>query len=207
MKRSNLKRVALAGATAIALSSAALNAQAAQGDTDIDITLGSVVILHYFSNVDINLTNANMLQFLTGGTADAFDEGTQAGTSFLANLAISPSALGGGDPAAANLQLQNAWAVRAIVPPSAGAPGSPEVEVEIQSIDDTLSTAGGATITIDTFEVGSNATNAGSTYGFPSPGLVTPEVGSVYLELDLSNADEAGVYNDGQFRLIARSVL
>ena len=204
MRRNSLRKLALAGAVAAVVGSLPLHAQAATGNTDVDITVGSVVVLHYFSNVDVNLTSANMLQFLTGGTNDAFDEGTQGASGFQADLAMTPSALGGGDPTDAELQLQNAWAVRAIVPTNPAGGGAPEVEVEIESVVDTLQTANGAEITITSFEVGSNTTNAGNVYGFPSPGLVNPEVGSVYLGLDLSNAYEAAEYTNGQFRLTAR---
>jgi hypothetical protein len=175
----------------------AANAQAS-GATDIDITLPDIVILHYFSNVDISITGDALGTFLTGVAGDqSIDEGTSAPVAggFTQDLGIGPSALTGGDPAAAVLTLLNAWAVRSIATDA-------DTTLDIAVTDDTLTHAGGGTIVISSATVDAGA-GAGDPITFASPGLVNPEVGDVVLTLNLTNADAGGDYLDGVFTLTA----
>jgi hypothetical protein len=99
----------------LALTATPARAQAS-GATDVDITIPDIVILHYFSSVQVTVTQAALGTFLTGTAGDqAIDEGTPTFTgAFDHDLTIGPSALTGGDPAAAVMILRNAWAVRSI---------------------------------------------------------------------------------------------
>jgi len=197
----SLAVVALLGVM-IAFSSSPAHAQAV-GATDIDITLPDIVILHYFSNVDVEITDTELGNFLVGSPGDSeFDEGTAAPAAgdLSPDLNITPTALTG-DPSAALLTLRNAWAVRAI-----SLAAGTQTRVSIANTDATLDhTATTATITITGVAVDDGATN-GASVTFTTPGLVNPQVGGVELTLDLTNADNAGVYADGVYTLTATNI-
>ena len=180
---------------ALSLNSAPVAAQAT-GDTDIDITIEGIVILHYFSEVDVTITSGALGSYLTGGAA-AVDEGVGTGASGTMdfNLNISPTALTG-NPSAVVLTLQNAWAVRSL-----GGAGD-MTQIAITQNMPTLTHAGGATMTITGHAVDAG-TGPAATVLFASPGLVDPEYGDVQLTLDLTNATSAGEYVDGVFTLTA----
>jgi hypothetical protein len=200
--RSLMTRMGLLGVLALAFTAMPASAQAT-GATDIDITLPDIVILHYFSNVDVTITDTALGTFLTGNAGDsAFDEGTVAPLAggFTQDLGMGPSNLTG-DPSAAVLVLQNAWAVRAI-----SLVGETTTELEITITDDTLElSVGGPSIIITSGTVNDGASNAG-TITFTTPGLVNPHMGDVELTLDMSNATNAGEYVDGVFTLEATNV-
>jgi hypothetical protein len=59
-----------------------------------------------------------------------------------------------------------------------------------------------ATITVTGAEVAVGA-NQGTSISFAAPGLVTPTTGDVELTLDLTNAINAGEYQDGVYTLTA----
>ncbi len=191
-----------ASVLAMMLSTTAVLAQAS-GATDVDVNLPDIVILHYFSNVDITITSGAFGTFLTGTPGDqAYDEGTVAPAAggFTQDLGIGPSPLTG-DPSAAVLTLQRAWAVRAI---SLG--GGTDTELTIANTDPTLDhTSTAATIVITGVAVDDGTSN-GSTITFSSPGVVNAARGDVELTLDLSNASNAGDYVDGVFTLTATNI-
>lgn len=187
---------------ALSLNSAPVAAQAS-GSTDVDITLPDIVILHYYSELDLAISSTAMGNFLVGSGGDsAYDEGGSApgGGGFTFDLAIGPSALTG-DPSAAALLLENAWAVRSL-----GLTGGTNTELAITITDNTLehiSTT--ATIGI-TAAIVDDGSTSGATIEFPATGLDNPLVGDVELTLDLSNALQAGEYIDGEFTLTATNV-
>jgi len=198
MRTSLLALAAVVGA--LALVSPA-HAQAT-GGTDVDISLPDIVILHYYSNVDVTISAAALATYLTGGT-NAIDEGTAAPAAggMTQDLAISPSALTG-DPTAAVLTLQNAWAVRSI-----SLAGSTDTELAISVTDNTLvhSTVATSTVTISSAAVDDGASN-GATIQWAAQGLGNPRQGDVELTLDLSDAANAGDYLDGTFTLTATNI-
>lgn len=185
---------------ALSLNSAPVAAQAT-GATDVDITLEGIVVLHYFSNVDLTITSGALGGVLTGSTPplSSVDEGTSAplagGMDF--DLAIDPDEMTGTLNAVA-LTLENAWAVRSL----GGATGNTRLAIAIT--DNTLTT-GTADITITAGTV-TDGTSTGASIDFPSTGLATPLSGDVELTLDMTDADEAGTYEDGVFTLTATLV-
>jgi len=188
---------------AVALSTSPVHAQAT-GATDVDINMPDIVILHYFSNVDVQITSNELGLYLTGTAGNsAFDEGTMGPPAggFTLDLAIGPSALTGGDPSAALLVLQNAWAVRAI-----SRAGATDTQLSIVVTDGTLDhTATAATIAITAAAVDDGTSN-GASITFPAPGIPNPQVGDVELTLDLTNAINAGDYLDGVYELTAQNL-
>lgn len=190
-------------AVAVVLAPSAPSAHAqASGLTDIDITLPDIVVLHYFGNVDVSVTKNALGTFLTGTAGDSdVDEGTGTPTAggFTQDVAISPTL--SGDPTAAVLRLNNIWGVRSI-----SLAGGTDTQLQIANTDDTLdhvSTA--ATITIDSIEI-DDGSSSGTTITFGAPGLSNPILGAVEMILDLSNATNAGEYQDGAFTLTAQNI-
>ena len=184
---------------ALLLFSSSAHAQAT-GATDIDITLQGIVILHYFTDIDVTMSAAELGAYLTGTAGDSsIGEGTASGNGFNPDLAMSPSALTG-DPSAALLTLQNSWAVRAI-----GNSGA-NTQVSISLTDDTLTHPDGDTITITSATVSSGAVGPGASIQFAPPGLFIPRRGNVLLTLDLSSATVAGAYADAVFTLTAQNL-
>jgi hypothetical protein len=119
----------------IALATSPAQAQAV-GATDVDITIPDIVILHYFSAVDVQITSDALGTYLTGSAGDSsVDEGTAAPAAggFDQDLNIGPSAVLTGDPTAAVLVLRNAWAVRAI-----SLAGGANTQLAIANTDPTL---------------------------------------------------------------------
>lgn len=177
----------------------------ATGNTTVSIDIPDIVILHYFSTVDVTIDAAAMGTYLTGGAPNAVDEGNFTGPAaenagqFEANLAIAPSALSG-DPSNATLLLQQAWGVRAI---SLGNPVS-ETDLTIGITNANL-TNGGSVITIaDAFV--DDGTSNGTSIQFASPGLAPALTGDIELLLDFSNTTAAGAHAGGIFTLTATNI-
>ena len=187
---------------ALSLNSAPVMAQAT-GNTDVDITLPDIVILHYYSNVDLAITSNAMGNFLVGTGGDSsYDEGvsTPAAGGLTFDLNIGPSALTG-DPSAAQLVLQNAWAVR-----STSLAGGTNTQLVITVPDATLDHVT-TTASMDiTAAIVNDGSSSGGTITFPATGLYSPLIGDVELTLDMTNAINAGEYADGVFTLTATNI-
>jgi hypothetical protein len=187
----------------LALSATPARAQAS-GSTDVDITIPDIVILHYFSSVQVTITQGALGTFLTGTAGDqAIDEGTPTFTgAFDHDLAIGPSALSGGDPAAAVMILRNAWAVRSI---SLAGGTNTTLDIDITGGPVLSHSVTAASITISSAAVDDGTSN-GPSITFAAPGLANPVVGDVNLTLDLTNAINAGDYLGGVYTLTATNV-
>jgi hypothetical protein len=200
MKKCLIASLIIMGAALVAPGTASAQAQ---GSTDIDISLPDIVILHYFSNVDIAITQSALGTFLTGAAGNAaVDEGSAspAAGGFTQNVALAPTALSG-DPSSALLTIRNAWAVRSI-----SLAGGTDTQLVITNTDNTLDhTSTAASITVTNVAVDDGSSN-GSTITFPAPGLVSPRMGDVELTLDLTAAVNAGDYLDGEYTLTASNI-
>jgi len=203
---SRLARALAVGALALLASAPAL-AQAT-GSTTVSVQIPDIVILHYFSTVDVTIDANEMGSFLTGVPGDSsFDEGAGAAAATLtggvlqADLAMTPSALTG-DPTAAVLLLQNAWAVRAV---SLGNPGS-QTQVGVTVTTPTMTNGGTSSMSISSAAVSDGVSPAAATITFATPGLGTPEIGDVELTLDMTLASDAGTYTGGVFTLQAENI-
>jgi hypothetical protein len=184
---------------ALSLNSAPVAAQAV-GVTDVDITLEGVVILHYFSEVDVTITGSILGGLLTGGSP-TIDEGigTAGAGGMIFDLAI-PTTEPAGDISAVVMTLQNAWAVRSI----GATAGNTNVAIDA-TVAPTLTHVGGGVeaIEITAATVSSGGVGPGTDITFPSPGLDIPQDGDVQLTLDMRAATLAGEYANGQFTLTA----
>jgi len=203
---SRLARALAVGALALLAAAPAL-AQAT-GSTTVSVQIPDIVILHYFSTVDVTINANEMGSFLTGVPDDSsFDEGTGSAAATLsggvlqADLNMTPTALTG-DPTAAVLLLQNAWAVRAV---SLGNPGS-QTQLDVTVTTPTLTNGGTSSMTISSATVSDGVGPAAGTITFATPGLGTPEIGDVELTLDMTLASDAGTYTGGVFTLQASNI-
>jgi hypothetical protein len=207
MKRNWTWPAVAAAIVAFALVGAAPAHAQAQGQTTVSIDIPDIVILHYFSSVDVTLDANAMGSYLTGtpGGASTIDEGNASGAAsltggnFQLDLGMSPSGLTG-DPSAALLVLQNAWAVRAI---TVGG-GSATTQLDV-AVTGAALTSGGSSIAISTAAVDDGTSN-GASITFPSTGLGNPTVGDVELTLDFSGATESGTHTGGEFQLTATNI-
>ena len=200
------KRLAAVAACALAASSLFPSSVFAQatGNVDVDINLqNGITILYYYSSVDvnINLTDIAGTAGCTGAAGTfACSQGAAAAavtaaptppvspTALVANFNIAPPALGL-SATALPLVLQNVWAVRA-----AGGGATTTVSVAAGA-GTTLTSAGGSTIGLGSYQVASGAAGPAASIQFPDPGLVTPRSGDVRLSLNLTNATELGMYS------------
>jgi len=182
----------------VAVMPRAASAQATAGpvNVDIDISLPGIIVLHYFSELDVSIPNTAMTNFL-GFAGPTVDEGpvgpTDAafvGGNFQVPFNILPTDPTG-DPASAQLLLQDVWAVRAIG--SDGADVTMTTSVTDSRLDHTATA--GAFIDI--------TGSAPSPVTFPPPGLVSPLSGDILLTLDFANATSSGDYVDGVYTITA----
>ncbi len=188
--------VALLAATmVVAPVSKDAQAQSAQGATAFSISFPSVVVLHYWSALNMTLSTAELTDFLIGNTTGNDDRGTKgavtisdnAGT-FEADAAITSSVT---DPAAVTLHVQNAWAVRAV-----GTAALPNVTMSFTASSTTLTGPGANSIGASNYFVGTGGgVPSTSTVSFAAPGLSTPEVGDISLDLNLTGAGQSGTYS------------
>lgn len=153
--------LAIAVAALVVIPLAPTTQATAVDATDVDITLPDIVILHYFSDVDVEISNGALCTFLTGSLGDSSIIETTpvlAAGGLTQDLSISPTAALTGDPTAAVLTLQNAWAVRAISL-SVGT----NTQLAIANTDATLDHAStSATITVDAVAVDDGTSNGTS---------------------------------------------
>lgn len=169
----------------------------ATGTTNVDVQVPNLVILHYFSQVDISLSSADL-----AGLFDTTDnQGEASGSGFSVDLAIAPTG-GAGSVGSAALTLKNAWAVRAI-----NANGVASTTVTITVAAGTKMTGPNGSV-IDVTGASINATGdaAGNPITFAAPGIATPQTGDVNLTLDLSDAVEAGSYTGAQYTITATNL-
>jgi hypothetical protein len=207
-----------AAATAlVGLASAPIHAQAS-GTTDVDIDFPPILILYYYSDVEVNLPTTVLDDFLgaspTAGTAaNGVDHYQQAelpsgaitataggANEIVATLSALGTLPGSVDLTAMELTLVNAWAVRALASST-----ETDYTIFVERGDGTGSPPdidlvnGTSTITITDSGIrvtgGGGFTAESALLTRTAPGLVTPDTGDVRLILDLSALDEAGLHS------------
>lgn len=199
MQSKSYARVALVGLMAVTLLVAPVSrdvqAQSAQGATAFSISFPSVVVLHYWSALNMTLSTADLTNFLIGNTTGDDDEGTKGSVSIAdvsgtmtADAAITSSVT---DPTAITLHIQNAWAVRAV-----GTTALPNVTMSFTASAASLSGPGTNSIAASNYFVGTGGSvPSTATVSFAAPGLAAPQVGDVALDLNLPGAGQAGTYS------------
>lgn len=186
-----LRRAALLAVAAMPFTLATSHDAQAQVNVDVNITLNGIVILDYYSQIDVTIPSAvlgglfNCTGTVTAGQAcDQGSTGALVATGNASQLTATPTDVPtpgpGGSPANVPLVLEDVWAVRAI------ATAGQNVNVGITATGGPL-VNGSASIAIGSPSV--------SPASFAPPGLVNPTYGDVTLGLNLTNATLAGTYS------------
>jgi hypothetical protein len=175
----------------------------ASGQTDVTIDFPPLIILFYYSQVDVTITTAALAGIVTGGAGDtAIDQGTVAATAFTDNLAIDTTT-GFTSPGTVDLTLEEAWAVRAI----GDSTGTGDIEVAVTLDTAILTNPATDTITINSVTTSENGLGVyGASTTFAAQGLGTAVLGDVRLNLDLTAANSSGLYSGGQFTITASAL-
>lgn len=175
---------------------AAAGATQAQIAVDVDIDINAITILYAFDDLDVNIPSTALAAILDGtatcvtgtnseecnlgdggGPVNAAENAGDLEANFNINVgAVAPSNN-------VDLVLQNVWAVRAI----GGTTANTTVSVTVPAA--TTITNGASSIAVN----GATVTPA----TFADPGLGTPQVGDVTLNLDFTNVTAAGNHDSG----------
>ena len=200
--RALARRITLIVVAVVALLMAAAPASApVSGQTDISIDLDPLIILYYYSDVNVDISADALGGFLvTGYATGEVDRGATTGADFDADLDVNDDL--DGDETAAYLALRNLWPVRAL----AGA----DVRVSVAVDTGTLNGPGGsgASIAIDAagLRLSGGSGNGAADVTFAPVSLWVPQRGDVVLELDLTDATHSGSYTGGQFTVTAQYI-
>lgn len=197
--KNSTKLLALVLVAAAALFGAVQPAQAqAQGTTAVSVNLNGIVILYYYSTVDVTLPSTLLGTAVNEGAvaqnAAAVPGGAQATLTALPSVGATLENI--------NLDILNAWAVRSLHTVGAN------TQVTIGGTANTLSAGGTNEITILGRQV-RTTTGAFATPSiqFTSAGtFTTPQTGDVRLVLDLNDVEAIGNFTGGNYTLTAVNI-
>lgn len=195
--KNSMKLLALVLVAAAALFGTVQPAQAqATGTTAVSVNVNGIVILYYYSSVDVTMP-ADLLGSEAVNAGDAAPTAVAVAGGAVATLA-NPTSATPVSLAAMNLDILNAWSVRALN--TAGA----NTQVTIGGDQNTLTAGAGNQITISGRQVRATAGAFGATSTFPSAGtFVTPRTGDVRLVLNMSATTATGSFTGGNYTLTA----
>jgi hypothetical protein len=196
--------LALLPLLALAFVFASPNAEAqASGTVSIDIDYPPLVILWYYSDLNINIPTASLAGVMIGGTGDtAVPDATAptltwgAGLTADAGMTAGDAPISVGDLTSVALTITNVWAVRSVGPATA----TTDVSADFSGGTDNATLTGPGT---DTITINSIAANPNS---FSPTGFGGIQVGALEFDLDLSSADTSGAYTGGQFTITAENI-
>ncbi|MGY4877376.1 hypothetical protein ACLUEY_05755 [Vreelandella aquamarina] len=192
-----MKKLYMASAITAAFLTAPLAAQAATGQTSVSFTLPGIVILHYASDITIEVPASYF-----GGADQSFDDSAaKTLTGFDDDAAVTVT----GGPTVAALEnattfIRNAWAVRSL-----SSSGNSQVAI---TLDNGTATGSSGTIAVSNPQVSADGATFGGTTTFASPGLSTStaEYGDVSLDVDMSAAASAGTYTGVLYTVEATNI-
>lgn len=200
------RKIVLAAAFLFTLGSAITPASAqVSGTTDVDITLNPLIILFYFGNVDVTISDTDLAGVVLSPNTNPVDEGTAPVSGFSDNLGVDGTT-NFTSPTTVNLDLLSSWAVRAV---GNGNDVRVSVNTTCGGCDTTLehSTTPANTIDITGVQIDTSGGAFGSSQVDITPaGLGTAIVGDIRVILDLTGAGLSGVYEDGVFEISAVSL-
>lgn len=195
--KNSTKLLALVLVAAATMFGAVQSAQAqATGSTAVSVNVNGIVILYYYSNVNVTLPSTLLgPSAVSAGTATNTATAVPGGAeATLTNpTSATPVTLG-----AVNLDILNAWSVRALNTASANS------QVTISGTADTLTAGGTNVITIAGRQVRATSSSFGASSVFPSAGtFITPQTGDVRLVLDMTAVSAIGNFTGGGYTLTA----
>jgi hypothetical protein len=183
-----MKKFIKSAAAAAVLATSATGVQAAELNTDVDVTLPSIVALYCFDSVSVNV-NANGLSAALGGAPDGANTlGAASATTFSPDLDAQSQTATNAMASSVNLDLNNVCAFRALV-------GTSGVSVTVaENADSTMDHESVAAASIAAtgveFVAGGNTYNVTTGLGL---GVAATPI-SVRVPLDLTNATAPGKY-------------
>jgi len=203
--------VALLAVVAMLVAPATDARAQATGTVNVSVDFPSLVILYYFSDIDVTITEPVLASYLTDGAGDAINESSVA----VSASHTSPATLFDDFDAAMSptplvnsisdvfVPLQNAWAVRSI-----GRPGGTNTQVDIQSVTPSLTGSNGGAMNLDgvTLRPSGGVGIGSATVSFLPAGLLNPQMGDIVLELDITGATTEGSYTGASFILRAQNL-
>jgi hypothetical protein len=205
--KTQLSRIAVGVAALFAATS--VPAQTT-GDVSLSLDLtGSMAVLSFYStvNVEIPLDTLFVPTGCTAGTGDHYscDEGvgtpdptvaTLNGANLEANFDDVPPPTFPVTLTNTPLILQDVWSVSSI-----GGDANSTLTVALAATPTTLQGPGASTINLIAAALQSTGAtgNDTATITFPDPGLVTPRVGDVRINLDFTNTVQSGLHTRASF--------
>lgn len=175
------------------------------GNVELIIHTQPVLFLYYYDTLDVTITSAQLAALIGASTNNP--EGTATLNAWSDDAAIAPAAVTG-NLSSQDIEIQNAWAVRAV-----GHAGR-QVEVSVATTANTTLEHQGGAATGGTIEVNSVAAGIGATptyagtVAFNSQGPQTPQVGHLQINIDLSAMKQAGQFAEAggnhQFTITAQ---
>ena len=183
-----LKTFSVLAVLALALFASPARAATVTGDVSIEFDFPPLLILYYYSSMDVTIDADDLVTLLGAGPGD---QGSKSGSTVGATVDMGLS--DPGDVASTNvtLDLQNTWAIRSVG-------GTTTVSASLLGGTPTvLSGPAGASIDIDTV--------APSPTSVPATGFLGFALGDLSMDLDLASATSQGTYTaaGNEFRITA----
>jgi hypothetical protein len=173
-----------------------VSAQAqATGQTEVQVVVPPILILYYYSVLEVTLSADDITTILTGAATQAVDVGSKSvaltGWAADADIATDIGAIGAlGTQTATNT---NAWGYFAVGNPANTLRATLTENGAASAL--TLEGTNGGTIDLSTFQIQSGAVTWGTTLnGLTKGGGV--QTGDLRFDMDLSNIVDAGTYQD-----------
>ena len=203
-----LRASALAASLAIALGAiltpTPAMADTATGNTAFKVILQPVTLLYYYGEVDLTIPQSALLS-LAGGAPKALSTQTPSATSSLGTLSATLTSPAGSAPGGISniaLTMANFWAVRSITSPGTG--GGTTVSVSFSSSSATASASLTGATSGSTAKIGLSGLATTPT-SFAGTGLGGAQLGSVSMDLNLTNAATADTYQGATIYITAIS--
>jgi hypothetical protein len=198
--KNSMKLLALVLVAAAAMFGAVQPAQAqAVGSTAVSVNVNGIVILYYYSTVNVTMPSTLLgPNAVSAGTATNTATAVTGGAE--ATLA-NPTSATAVTLGAVNLDILNAWSVRALNTANANS------QVSITPNGSTLTAATGNVIAITGRQVRATSGSFGASSVFPSAGtFTTPQTGDVRLVLDMTGVTAIGNFTGGGYTLTAVNI-
>ena len=189
MKKRSATRYILLSASILAAAAplpamAANTGQSAAGSSLITVTVPDVIILDYYTKINLNIAGTASGELQDNGTLSldgSISNSTMSGNGLSTVKTSAMSALNGSAP---TFTASNAWAVR-------GFSATGKAKVTLSGLSELTNSS--SSIQVKNLKAMVGATDAGDTNGITIAGI-TPTYGDIQMGLDFSKAKLSGDY-------------